>query len=74
MPDEMPQHTLAAPTSIIDVMVAAELAKSKGEARRLIDGGGVRVNREKVTGYDLLLEPGSEAVVQVGKRKFVQVH
>jgi tyrosyl-tRNA synthetase len=73
LPEDMPQHTLTTATSIVDLLVTTGLAKSKGEARRHIDGGGVRVNREKVSGYDLVLEPGSEAVVQVGKRKFVQV-
>lgn len=72
-PEDMPHHALAAATSIVDLLVGAGLAKSRGEARRLIDGGGVRVNREKVTSYDLILEPGSGAVVQVGRRKFVQV-
>ncbi len=73
IPDEIPQHTLTEPTGIIDLMVASGLAKSKGEARRHIDGGGVRVNQEKISGYDLVLEPGANAVVQVGKRKFVRV-
>ncbi|MGB9632792.1 MAG: S4 domain-containing protein [Chloroflexaceae bacterium] len=49
------------------------LAASKSEARRLIDGGGVRVNGERVEGYDLVLQPGANAVVQVGRRKFVRV-
>jgi tyrosyl-tRNA synthetase len=73
IPDDIPQHTLSEATSIIDLMVAADLAKSKGEARRLIDGGGVRIGGEKVNSYDLVFEPGSEAVVQVGRRKFVRV-
>ena len=34
---------------IIDVLVKAGLAKSKGEARRLIDQGGVSVDDAKVT-------------------------
>ena len=35
-------------TSVIDVMVEVGVAKSKGEARRLIEGGGVSVNETKV--------------------------
>jgi len=49
------------------------LAASKSEARRLIDGGGVRVDGEKVEGYDRLISPSSPVVVQVGRRKFVRV-
>jgi len=72
-PADMPEHALLAPTPIVDLMVAAGLAASKSEARRLIDGGGVRVNGERVEGYDLVLQPGANAVVQVGRRKFVRV-
>jgi tyrosyl-tRNA synthetase len=73
LPEDMPTHTLAEPASVIDVMVATKLASSKSEARRLIDGGGVRVDGEKVEGYSTLLAPGSPVVLQVGRRKFVQV-
>lgn len=37
------EHTVA------DVAVTAGLAASKGEARKLIQGGGIRINDEKVT-------------------------
>lgn len=73
LPEDMPTHTLSAATGIVDLMLAANLAASKSEARRLIDGGGVRVDGEKVAGYDVTFEPGTAAVVQVGRRKFVQV-
>lgn len=74
LPTDMPTHTLAAPTTIVDLLAATGMASSKSEARRLIDGGGVRVDGAKVEGYDLVLQPGQAAVVQVGRRKFVQVH
>jgi tyrosyl-tRNA synthetase len=73
LPEDMPEHRLEAPTGIIDLMVTTGLASSKGEARRLIDGGGVRVAGEKVAGYEVTFEPGTEVVVQVGRRKFVRV-
>ena len=73
LPAEIPEHALGAPATIVDVMVATGLAASKSEARRLIDGGGVRVDGERVTGYDLALQPGSGAVVQVGRRKFARI-
>lgn len=73
LPEEMPVHQLTAPITIVDLMIAANLVASKSEARRLIDGGGVRVGGEKVESYELTLEPGTATVVQVGRRKFVQV-
>ncbi|MCX7860044.1 MAG: tyrosine--tRNA ligase [Chloroflexus sp.] len=73
LPEDIPTFTLAAPTGIVEVLVAAGLAPSKSEARRLIDGGGVRVDGERVEGYALTLSPGANVVVQVGRRKFVRV-
>jgi tyrosyl-tRNA synthetase len=73
LPDDIPEVTLTAPAGIVELMVNAGLAASKSEARRLIDGGGVKVDGERVSGYELTLSPGAGAVVQVGRRKFVRV-
>jgi tyrosyl-tRNA synthetase len=73
LPTDIPTHTLSAPTTLVDLMLVANLATSKSEARRLIDGGGVRIDGEKITTYDTMVEPGSGVVIQVGRRKFVQV-
>lgn len=73
LPEDIPTFSLTAPTGIVEVLVAAGLAPSKSEARRLIDGGGVRVDGERVEGYALTLSPGANVVVQVGRRKFVRV-
>ncbi len=72
-PEDMPVHTLTAAVTIVDLLPTTGLAGSKGEARRLIDGGGVRIDGEKVSSYDATLQPGTSVVVQVGKRKFVRV-
>jgi len=51
------------------------LAASAGEARRLIDGGGVKINGEALAAKAYNVEPGllKDAVVQVGKRKFIRL-
>ncbi|MCH3968103.1 MAG: tyrosine--tRNA ligase [Atopobiaceae bacterium] len=53
----------------------AGLAKSAGEGRRLIDGGGVKVNGEKVAPKAYNVDPAGldGATIQVGKRKFVRL-
>ena len=43
------RSVLEAGKSVVDLFVEAGLAASKGEARRLIKGGGARVNDEKVS-------------------------
>jgi len=73
VPDEMAEMRLSgAPLGIGAVLKATGLAASGGDASRLIDGGGVRVDSSVVADKALKLAAGSY-VVQVGKRKFVRV-
>jgi len=73
VPDDIQERALTgAPLSIGAVLKAAGLASSGGEATRLIDGGGVRVDSSVVSDKAWKLEAGTY-VVQVGKRKFVRV-
>ena len=73
IPDDIPEMMLAgAPMGIGGLLKAAGLASSGGDASRLIDGGGVRVDSAVVSDKALKLDAGSY-VLQVGKRKFVRV-
>ena len=49
--------------------------RAAGEARRLIDGGGVKINGEALPAKSYNVDPAriAGAVVQVGKRKFVRI-
>jgi len=57
------------------LLADAGLAQSTGEARRLIDGGGVKINGEPVAAkaYNLAPEKLAGATIQVGKRKFAKL-
>ena len=73
VPDEIEERAIAgAPMGIGAVLKAVGLASSGGDATRLIDGGGVRVDSNVVSDKALKLAAGTY-VVQVGKRKFVRV-
>ncbi|MEO6017471.1 MAG: tyrosine--tRNA ligase [Polaromonas sp.] len=73
VPDEIPEVSLSgAPMGIGAVLKGAGLASSGGDATRLIEGGGVRVDSSVVSDKALKLEAGTY-VVQVGKRKFARV-
>jgi tyrosyl-tRNA synthetase len=73
VPDEIASITLAgAPLGIGAVLKQANLAASTGEALRLVDGNGVRVDGAVVSDRGLKLAAGTY-VVQVGKRKFARV-
>jgi tyrosyl-tRNA synthetase len=73
IPDQIDAFTLAgAPLGIGAVLKQANLAASTGEALRLVDGNGVRVDGAVVADRGLKLGAGTY-VVQVGKRKFARV-
>ena len=72
LPDEMPELTLAS-ASIAQVLKQAGLVASTSEALRMIDGGGVRANGERVSDKSLMLGSGETVVLQVGKRKFARI-
>lgn len=57
------------------IIADAGLAASAGEARRLIDGGGVKVDGEAVAPKNYNVDPArlSGAVLQVGKRRFAKL-
>ncbi len=73
LPPDMPIHVVEAPTSIVELLAASGLASSKGEARRLIQQGGVRLDGEKVASIDQVVTVEKDAVLQVGKRKFLRL-
>ncbi|MBC8262529.1 MAG: tyrosine--tRNA ligase, partial [Anaerolineales bacterium] len=74
LPEEMPTHRLAAPQNIVDLLVETGLAPSTSQARRLIAQGGVRLDGNKVESIKETVRPADEeAILQVGKRRFVRV-
>lgn len=58
---------------IADLVVAAGLAGSKGEARRLLAGGVIRLNGEKLAGARGMMMTKPGAVLQVSRRRFVRL-
>jgi tyrosyl-tRNA synthetase len=73
IPDEIPSVALSgAPLGIAALLKAANLVPSSGEAYRMIEQGGVRIDGTVVSDRALKLGAGS-FVLQVGKRKFARV-
>ncbi|MBQ2804242.1 MAG: tyrosine--tRNA ligase, partial [Clostridia bacterium] len=62
--DNMPVVEISEPTNIIDILVKCGQCKSNGEARRLVEGGGVAINDEKVSSTSFVL---SQEVLQKGE-------
>lgn len=73
--DAIEANIEAGKMGILDLTIAAGAFKSKGEARRMVQNGGVSFNHEKVADAKatLVLESGKEYLLQVGKRKFFKI-
>ncbi len=77
LPDEVPEMKVAPEKALglCQLMVKAGLVASNGEGSRLIVGGGVSLNGEKVADAKLKLdlEIGHEYLIKAGKKKFMKV-
>ncbi len=76
---EIPKEKLSDPGApLIDLLVAGGAAKSKGEARRAVEGGGIYVNNIRVTEVDKNLTlretlKGKFIVLRKGARNYLLV-
>ncbi|MBU1107070.1 MAG: tyrosine--tRNA ligase [Candidatus Riflebacteria bacterium] len=73
LPDEIEELELAVPTeglALMRLLTLSGLAESGGEARRLLQQGGIKVDKAKVSDGQKMYLPGSSFIVQAGKRKF----
>jgi len=63
--------------AILDLMVKTKLAPSKGEARRLVQQGGVMVGDEKITAFDRTFTvadiQAGDFIIKKGKKTFHRV-
>lgn len=74
IPEDIPEYEVEAGTKwIIALVTELKLAPSNGEARRLIQQGGIKINSEKVEDPQLQLEVEDGMILQVGKRKFAKL-
>jgi tyrosyl-tRNA synthetase len=70
-PSTMEELPLTAGLTVAEVLIKAGLAASKGEARRLVAQGGVRLDGDPLEQADAPFpHPG---VLQAGKRRFVRI-
>ncbi len=74
IPDDIPEVAVGQDQMRIDdLVVFAGMAKSKGEARRLIQGGGVSLDGEKITDPFHTVRIKKGQVLKVGKRRFARL-
>ncbi|MBY0554841.1 tyrosine--tRNA ligase [bacterium] len=76
MPDEIEEKTFAAQSvGLAQLMSQLGMTTSNSEATRLIVGGGVQVDQQKVTDpkTKMDLKAGQSVIIKAGKKKFVKV-
>jgi len=78
VPADIETVTASRGTTLIDVLAEHKLVESKGEARRLVEQGGIKVNDKAVDSITFAIGDGDAhwidgAIVKVGKRKFVKI-
>ena len=73
LPSKMPVIKLSvSKMNVLDLLVKAKLAPFKSEAKRLIEQGGVKIDKEIIKDWKTEIQIKKGMVVQVGRRKFVR--
>lgn len=74
---EIPRADVEGEMTLADAFVRAELAKGRGEARRLAQQGGLSVNDEKVADVDVpfagIMGDQAAILLRAGKKRFKRV-
>lgn len=80
LPADIPAYKLAGPTDILTLLVDAQLAKSKSDARRLIQQGGVTFypraeagESQRITAIDFMVPHQDGAILKVGKLQYIRI-
>ncbi len=74
LPDEVPEVVLPAEEiGLLSLMVQSGLAKSNGEARRLVKQGAVKINDEKINDDRAQIIPEGGMIIRSGKRGFAKI-
>jgi tyrosyl-tRNA synthetase len=74
LPDDIPEVAVpAGEIGLLNLMVQAGLAKSNGEARRLVKQGAVRIDEEKISDERAQIMPEEGMIIRSGKRGFARI-
>lgn len=59
--------------NIVDLLLSCEAVKSKGEAKRLVEQKGIKINDKVIEGWDGKIEFKGGEIIHIGKRKFLKI-
>jgi tyrosyl-tRNA synthetase len=73
IPDDIPVVAVRGGQRLAELMFEHGLAKSKSDARRLVEQGGVKIGGAPAKDPNGIVSPEGSPVLQVGKRRFVRL-
>ena len=75
VPTEISEHKVASSSvNLIDILLQVGFAESRGEARRLIEQGGVKVDERVIKDINAAIPVGKKGtLLQKGKRNFIKI-
>ena len=78
VPEDIEEHSLSTieidGVNIPQLLKKIGLVSSTSEAIRLIKGGGIKINGDKIVDTKFITSKGSGFTIQVGKRKFAKIN
>ena len=74
IPDEVEKIKVkAGEYTITNLLVEIKAMPSKSEVRRMIQGGGLYVNNQRITDVNFTIKLDKETLIKIGKRKFFKI-
>ncbi|MBI2995286.1 MAG: tyrosine--tRNA ligase [Candidatus Melainabacteria bacterium] len=74
IPEDVNEYQLNESLKIVDLMYVTKMVLSKTEAKRLIEGGGVKLQSNKIKDPNFMITKDyRNSVLQIGKRKFLRL-
>ncbi|WFB35554.1 tyrosine--tRNA ligase [Kiritimatiellota bacterium B12222] len=73
LPEDTPELHLDAEIGLLDLLADQKMVGSKGEGRRLVKQGAIKLDDKAVTDALMNLDAGQTGVLKVGKRRFLKL-
>lgn len=75
LPADMPEFEMTQPLALLDLLQTAGLVTSRGEGRRLVEQGGIKLDGQRVERVDAIIDLGTaqSQILQVGRRRFLKL-
>ena len=74
MPNDIPEFVVSKNScKLSNLLVDSGICSTNGEAKRLIQGGAVSLNGEKITAFDAVVNLKDGDIIRAGKRNYIKI-